>query len=106
MRGIRVRQQKLDPYVNVDPGTTNPFQHGEVFVTETARRRILRSGCHYERFSGINLTPARQRHHRPDSPVRLLRMSAPASIWASAQVIPHVTNEIKERMRRPCRPGR
>ncbi|UCG41249.1 MAG: CTP synthase, partial [Acidimicrobiia bacterium] len=53
-RGLRVVMQKLDPYINVDPGTMNPFQHGEVFVTDDGGETDLDLG-HYERFTGVNL---------------------------------------------------
>ena len=63
-RGLRVTMQKLDPYLNVDPGTMNPFQHGEVFVTNDGAETDLDIG-HYERFLDTDLQPDRQRHHRP-----------------------------------------
>jgi CTP synthase len=56
-RGLRVTMQKLDPYLNVDPGTMNPFQHGEVFVTEDGAETDLDIG-HYERFLDVNLSAA------------------------------------------------
>ena len=62
-RGLRVTMQKLDPYINVDPGTMNPFQHGEVFVTDDGAETDLDIG-HYERFLDVNLVGARQRHDR------------------------------------------
>ena len=64
-RGLRVVMQKLDPYLNVDPGTMNPFQHGEVFVTDDGAETDLDIG-HYERFLDIDLEPGRERHHRAD----------------------------------------
>ena len=65
-RGLKVTLIKLDPYLNVDPGTMNPFQHGEVFVTDDGAETDLDIG-HYERFLDVNLIAARQqRHHRPD----------------------------------------
>ena len=63
-RGLRVTMQKLDPYLNVDPGTMNPFQHGEVFVTDDGAETDLDVG-HYERFLDTDLAGHRQRHHRP-----------------------------------------
>ena len=63
-RGLRVTMQKLDPYLNVDPGTMNPFQHGEVFVTEDGAETDLDVG-HYERFLDRNLSGRGERHHRP-----------------------------------------
>ena len=62
-RGLRVTMQKLDPYLNVDPGTMNPFQHGEVFVTDDGAETDLDIG-HYERFLDVNLDGQRQRHDR------------------------------------------
>ena len=77
-RGLRVTMQKLDPYLNVDPGTMNPFQHGEVFVTDDGAETDLDIG-HYERFLDTNLVRVRQRHdragllhgHRQGAPRRL-----------------------------------
>ena len=63
-RGLRVTMQKLDPYLNVDPGTMNPFQHGEVFVTDDGAETDLDIG-HYERFLDTDLHGIGQRHHRP-----------------------------------------
>ena len=63
-RGLRVTMQKLDPYINVDPGTMNPFQHGEVFVTDDGAETDLDIG-HYERFLDVDLDAQRERHHRP-----------------------------------------
>jgi CTP synthase len=98
MRGIRVLQQKLDPYVNVDPGTMNPFQHGEVFVTEDGAETDLDLG-HYERFSGVNLT---QRANVTTGQIyeSVLRKEREGKyLGQCVQIIPHVTNEIKARMR-------
>ena len=67
-RGLRVTMQKLDPYINVDPGTMNPFQHGEVFVTDDKGETDLDLG-HYERFVDVAAHPALERHHRLDLPV-------------------------------------
>jgi CTP synthase len=103
MRGIRVRQQKLDPYVNVDPGTMNPFQHGEVFVTEDGAETDLDLG-HYERFSGVNLS---QRANVTTGQIYesvLRKERAGEYLGQCVQVIPHVTNEIKERMRAQAGP--
>ena len=63
-RGLRVTMQKLDPYINVDPGTMNPFQHGEVFVTEDGAETDLDIG-HYERFFGYQSSWLRKCHNRP-----------------------------------------
>ena len=67
-RGLRVTMQKLDPYINVDPGTMNPFQHGEVFVTDDGGETDLDLG-HYERFVDVPLTAQLERDHRLDLPV-------------------------------------
>ncbi|MEX0826490.1 MAG: CTP synthase [Acidimicrobiia bacterium] len=98
-RGLRVVNQKLDPYINVDPGTMNPFQHGEVFVTDDGGETDLDLG-HYERFTGRNLLrdsnvttgavylAVIQKERRGDY------------LGDTVQVIPHITNEIKSRIRR------
>ena len=67
-RGLRVTMQKLDPYINVDPGTMNPFQHGEVFVTDDEGETDLDLG-HYERFVDVALTRRVERDHRLDLPI-------------------------------------
>jgi len=98
-RGLRVVNQKLDPYINVDPGTMNPFQHGEVFVTDDGGETDLDLG-HYERFTGealrkgSNVTAGSvylsviQKERRGDY------------LGDTVQVIPHITNEIKSRIRK------
>lgn len=96
-RGIRVTMQKLDPYLNVDPGTMNPFQHGEVFVTEDGAETDLDIG-HYERFldrslSGDANVTTGQIYSRVIS-----RERRGEYLGETVQVIPHITNEIKERM--------
>jgi CTP synthase len=98
-RGLRVVTQKLDPYINVDPGTMNPFEHGEVFVTDDGGETDLDLG-HYERFIGQNL--------RRDSNVTtgaiyqsVIRKERRGDyLGATVQVIPHITNEIKARVRK------
>ncbi len=98
-RGLSVVNQKLDPYINVDPGTMNPFQHGEVFVTDDGGETDLDLG-HYERFTGINL--------RRDSNVTtgsvylsvIQKERRGDYLGDTVQVIPHITNEIKSRVRR------
>ncbi|MFQ5966992.1 MAG: CTP synthase [Acidimicrobiia bacterium] len=98
-RGLRVVNQKLDPYINVDPGTMNPFQHGEVFVTDDGGETDLDLG-HYERFTGENL--------RRDSNVTsgsiyqavIQKERRGDYLGDTVQVIPHVTNEIKSRIRK------
>ncbi len=103
-RGLRVSMQKLDPYINVDPGTMSPYQHGEVFVTEDGAETDLDLG-HYERFIDINLT-------------RDSSLTAGKVYWSvlnkerrgdykggTVQVIPHVTEEIKERIKKVSADG-
>ena len=97
-RDFKVTLQKLDPYINVDPGTMNPFQHGEVFVTEDGAETDLDLG-HYERFTSVvtgkanNFTTGRiysqviERERRGDY------------LGATVQVIPHITDEIKRSIR-------
>jgi CTP synthase len=98
-RGLSVRVQKFDPYLNVDPGTMSPFQHGEVFVTEDGAETDLDIG-HYERFVDENLS--RNSSHTAgavwDAVLRKERKGE--FLGATVQVIPHITNEIKSRIRR------
>ncbi|NBO46379.1 MAG: CTP synthase [Actinobacteria bacterium] len=96
-RGLRVTMQKLDPYLNVDPGTMNPFQHGEVFVTEDGAETDLDIG-HYERFLDRNLhSSANVTTGQVYSRV-IARERRGEYLGDTVQVIPHVTNEIKARM--------
>jgi CTP synthase len=97
-RGLKVTMQKLDPYLNVDPGTMNPFQHGEVFVTEDGAETDLDIG-HYERFLDVNLhgsanVTTGQVYNRV-----IQRERRGEYLGDTVQVIPHITNELKERMR-------
>src|SRR4249919_875332 len=98
-RGLRVQVQKFDPYINVDPGTMSPFQHGEAFVTEDGAETDLDIG-HYERFIDENLS--RNASHSAgaiwDAVLRKERKGE--FLGATVQVIPHITNEIKARIRR------
>ncbi len=97
-RGIRVTMQKLDPYLNVDPGTMNPFQHGEVFVTDDGSETDLDIG-HYERFLNRNLAGfANVTTGQVYSNV-IARERRGDYLGDTVQVIPHITNEIKERIR-------
>jgi len=97
-RGLRVTMQKLDPYLNVDPGTMNPFQHGEVFVTEDGAETDLDVG-HYERFLDRNLSgDANVTTGLVYSRV-IARERRGEYLGDTVQVIPHITNEIKERIR-------
>ena len=95
-RGYKVRIRKFDPYLNVDPGTMSPYQHGEVYVTDDGAETDLDLG-HYERFTGVSAAPVGQHHHRAASTAT----SSPSErrgdyLGATVQVIPHVTNAIKE----------
>jgi CTP synthase len=98
-RGLKVQVQKFDPYLNVDPGTMSPFQHGEVFVTEDGAETDLDIG-HYERFIDENLS--RNANHTSGSIwYAVLRKERKGEyLGSTVQVIPHITNEIKERIRR------
>ena len=98
-RGLRVQVQKFDPYLNVDPGTMSPFQHGEVFVTEDGAETDLDIG-HYERFIDANLS--RNANHTAGAIwYSVLRKERKGEyLGSTVQVIPHITNEIKERIRR------
>ena len=103
-RGLKVTIQKFDPYINVDPGTMSPYQHGEVFVTDDGAETDLDLG-HYERFIDINLN-------------KYSNVTTGKVYWAvinkerkgeydgrTVQVIPHITNEIKDRIKRVTRDG-
>ena len=98
-RGARVQVQKFDPYINVDPGTMSPFQHGEVFVTEDGAETDLDIG-HYERFVDVNLS--RDANHTSGSIwYEVIRKERKGEyLGSTVQVIPHITNEIKDRIRR------
>ena len=96
-RGLRVTMQKLDPYLNVDPGTMNPFQHGEVFVTEDGAETDLDIG-HYERFLDRDLSEdANVTTGKVYSRV-IARERRGEYLGDTVQVIPHITNEIKDRI--------
>lgn len=97
-RGLRVVMQKLDPYLNVDPGTMNPFQHGEVFVTDDGAETDLDIG-HYERFLDINLTQAANVTTGQIYSTVIQRERRGEYLGDTVQVIPHITDEIKRRMR-------
>jgi len=96
-RGIRVTMQKLDPYLNVDPGTMNPFQHGEVFVTDDGAETDLDIG-HYERFLDRNLAGSSNVTTGQVYSRVIARERRGEYLGETVQVIPHITNEIKERM--------
>jgi CTP synthase len=97
-RGLKVQVQKFDPYINVDPGTMSPFQHGEVYVTEDGAETDLDIG-HYERFIDENLS--RNANHTAGAIWdRVIRKERKGEyLGSTVQVIPHITNEIKERIR-------
>jgi CTP synthase len=98
-RGLRVQLQKFDPYLNVDPGTMSPFQHGEVFVTEDGAETDLDIG-HYERFVDEN-SSQNSSHSAGAIWETVLRKERKGEfLGATVQVIPHITNEIKARIRR------
>ena len=97
-RGLRVTMQKLDPYINVDPGTMNPFQHGEVFVTEDGSECDLDIG-HYERFLNRNLSGRANVTTGQVYDQVISKERRGEYLGDTVQVIPHITNEIKARMR-------
>ncbi|MFT4189000.1 MAG: CTP synthase [Aeromicrobium sp.] len=96
-RGLRVTMQKLDPYLNVDPGTMNPFQHGEVFVTEDGAETDLDIG-HYERFLDVDLVGRANVTTGQVYSEVIARERRGDYLGDTVQVIPHITNEIKDRM--------
>ena len=102
-RGIRVTMQKLDPYLNVDPGTMNPFQHGEVFVTDDGAETDLDIG-HYERFLDTNLHGSANVTTGQVYSRVIARERRGEYLGETVQVIPHITNEIKERIRAMASP--
>ncbi|GEB95702.1 CTP synthase [Microbacterium lacticum] len=97
-RGLRVVMQKLDPYLNVDPGTMNPFQHGEVFVTDDGAETDLDIG-HYERFLDIELSQAANVTTGQIYSQVIAKERRGEYLGDTVQVIPHITDEIKRRMR-------
>ena len=103
-RGIKVTMQKLDPYINVDPGTMNPFQHGEVFVTDDGAETDLDIG-HYERFLNTNLNGSANVTTGQVYSNVISRERRGEYLGGTVQVIPHITNEIKDRIRAMAEPG-
>ncbi|MBC7463458.1 MAG: CTP synthase [Actinobacteria bacterium] len=97
-RGLRVTMQKLDPYLNVDPGTMNPFQHGEVFVTDDGAETDLDIG-HYERFLDTNLHGSANVTTGQVYSRVIAKERRGEYLGETVQVIPHITNEIKDRIR-------
>jgi len=98
-RGISVSVQKLDPYLNVDPGTMSPFQHGEVFVTKDGAETDLDLG-HYERFIGVELTQASNVTSGQVYAAVIAQERRGDFLGGTIQVVPHVTNEIKRRIKK------
>lgn len=97
-RGLKVVMQKLDPYLNVDPGTMNPFQHGEVFVTDDGAETDLDIG-HYERFLDVNLGASANVTTGQAYSTVIAKERRGEYLGDTVQVIPHITDEIKRRMR-------
>ena len=94
-RGYKVFMQKLDPYLNVDPGTMSPYQHGEVFVTDDGAETDLDLG-HYERFAGVTCSRASNYTSGRIYSAVLARERAGGYLGGTVQVVPHITNEIKD----------
>jgi CTP synthase len=103
-RGVSVTMQKLDPYINVDPGTMSPYQHGEVFVTEDGAETDLDLG-HYERFIDENLTRASNVTTGQVYAEVIAKERRGDYLGGTIQVIPHITNEIKRRIGLAARAG-
>ena len=101
-RGLKVGMMKLDPYLNVDPGTMSPYQHGEVFVTEDGTETDLDLG-HYERF--VNTTTSKDSNFTAGKVYEnvIIKERAGDYLGATVQVIPHVTDEIKENIKNGSR---
>ena len=97
-RGYKVFMQKLDPYLNVDPGTMSPYQHGEVFVTDDGAETDLDLG-HYERFAGVTCSKASNFTSGRIYASVLARERAGSYLGGTVQVVPHITNEIKAAIR-------
>jgi CTP synthase len=104
-RGLSVSIIKLDPYINVDPGTMSPYQHGEVFVTDDGAETDLDLG-HYERFIDENLTQLSNVTTGRIYQAVIAKERRGDYLGGTVQVIPHITNEIKERIQRVARDGR
>ncbi|UNX56039.1 CTP synthase [Georgenia sp. TF02-10] len=103
-RGLRVVMQKLDPYLNVDPGTMNPFQHGEVFVTDDGTETDLDIG-HYERFLDVELSGKANATTGQVYSTVIAKERRGEYLGDTVQVIPHITDEIKARMRAQATPA-
>ena len=101
-RGLRVRMQKLDPYINVDPGTMSPYQHGEVYVLDDGSETDLDLG-HYERFTN---SPLNRHSNYTTGQIYLSVINKERRgefLGQTVQVIPHITNEIKAALAKPTR---
>lgn len=103
-RGLRVTNLKLDPYLNVDPGTMNPLEHGEVYVTRDGAETDLDLG-HYERFVGVNLSGAASVTAGSVYQSVLRKERRGEYLGETVQVVPHVTDEIRDRLRRAAPAG-
>lgn len=103
-RGVKVVSQKFDPYINLDPGTMSPYQHGEVFVTDDGAETDLDVG-HYERFIDNNLTKSNNVTSGKVYDAVIKKERRGDYLGGTVQVIPHITNEIKERIVRPSKEG-
>ena len=101
-RGLRVTLMKLDPYINVDPGTMSPYQHGEVFVTDDGAETDLDLG-HYERFTNARMTRANNFTTGRIYEAVISKERRGEYLGATVQVIPHITDEIKARVRDAAR---
>src|ERR1700677_3245340 len=97
-RGLRVTLIKLDPYINVDPGTMSPFQHGEVFVTDDGAETDLDMG-HYERFTQARLSRANNTTTGQVYSAVIAKERKGEYLGKTVQVVPHITNEIKDRIK-------
>ena len=100
-RGLRVTHVKLDPYINVDPGTMSPYQHGEVFVTDDGAETDLDLG-HYERFTTARMTRTHNLTTGRIYEAVISKERRGEYLGATVQVIPHITDEIKSRVRDAC----
>ena len=103
-RGLKVNMQKIDPYLNIDPGTMSPYQHGEVFVTDDGAETDLDLG-HYERFTDINLSKNSSVTTGKIYWAVISKERKGDYLGGTVQVIPHITNEIKSRIYRVGREG-
>ncbi|HXB96789.1 MAG TPA: CTP synthase [bacterium] len=103
-RGLKVQNMKLDPYINVDPGTMSPFQHGEVFVTDDGAETDLDLG-HYERFTSARLSRANNTTTGQVYSSVIAKERKGEYLGKTVQVVPHITNEIKERIKFVAKKG-